>query len=186
METDIEDRLAIAFDGFACFAHGALPDVALAVRARLDADAQSRPLVFDATTGAVIDLDLRGDAHAIVARLEPPTTPRGRGRPRLGVVSREVTLLPRQWDWLARQPGGASAALRRIVDAARRDDASDRRLARDGAYRFMSALAGDLPGFGEASRALFADDRAKFASLAAPWPADVRDQVERMAWGARA
>jgi hypothetical protein len=131
----------------------------------------------------VIDLDLRGNAADIAARLagpaeapSPPNAPRGRGRPKLGVVPREVTLLPRQWEWLAAQSGGASQTLRRLVDAARRADAgqTEAKAARERAYRFMSAIAGDLPGFEDASRALFAGDRAAFADRMATWPHDVR------------
>lgn len=186
MDQPASVRLASAFDGDIAFSRGPLAAVAVAVKARIDADPAAQPLVFDDATGAVIDLDLRGDADAIVARLVPPGPPRGRGRPKLGVVAREVTLLPRQWDWLARQPGGASAALRRLVDDARRTGAADPRAARDAAYRFMSAMAGDRPGFEEAARALFAGDHTSFASQAASWPADIRGHVERLAWQAPA
>ena len=106
--------------------------------------------------------------------------PRGRGRPSLGVVPREVTLLPRHWDWLAAQPGGASVALRRLIDTVRKDAATAQRSRRDAVYRCMAALAGDLPGFEAASRALFADDAAGFAALLGDWPADVRDHLQAM------
>lgn len=131
--------------------------------------AASPVLTFDDTTGAVIDLDLRGSPAEILARLGPAEPPRGRGRPKLGVVAREVTLLPRPWDWLAAQRGGASPALRRLVEEAMRADGgrTDVRLAQEAAYRAMSALAGDLPGFEEAARALFAADRERFAAHAA-------------------
>ena len=123
MPSPAPPRLASAFAGTERVARGPLADVALAVKALTDADPDAQPLVFDDITGTVIDLDLRGDARAIVARLTPPEPARGRGRPRLGVVAREVTLLPRQWDWLARQPGGASAALRRAASTRRRSAA---------------------------------------------------------------
>jgi hypothetical protein len=172
---------ATAFEQGRRLAHGELGQVALAVRARLAADPTAQPLVFDDTTGAVIDLDLRGSDDDVLARyaIEPPA--RGRGRPKLGVVAREVTLLPRQWDWLADQPGGASATLRRLIDAARRD-APDLRPAREAAYRFMAATAGDRPGFEEATRALFASDRERFRLHAAPWPADLREHAEALGW----
>ena len=114
---------------------------------------------------------------------EPPPPPRGPGRPKLGVVAREVTLLPRHWDWLSAQPGGASVALRKLVEDARRTSAPrDRvRRAQEAAYRFMSALAGNLPGFEEAARALFAANRDRFAAETEPWPADVRDHARKMA-----
>ena len=114
--------------------------------------------------------------------------PRGRGRPRLGVVAREVTLLPRHWEWLGAQPGGASVALRKLVEAARRasGDLDRSRAARDAAYHFMSAMAGNLPGFEEASRALFADDRRQFVALIAGWPGDIRDHIVKLAFSDRA
>jgi len=156
-------------------------------------------LVFDDATGRVVDVDVRGTPEELAARLSPPSPPppagaeaegtaagpRGRGRPRLGVVAREVTLLPRHWEWLSTQPGGASVALRRLVEDARRAGAAqDRaRRAREAAYRFMHAVAGDLPGFEEATRALFASNPARFASLVAGWPADVREYAAMLAFG---
>jgi len=154
-------------------------------------EAANRPaLIFDDATGRQIELDLRaGPDHAAAAfraRTSPQAAPpprQGRGRPKLGVVAREVTLLPRHWDWLAAQPGGASAALRRLVEDARRtNEGADReRQARDAAYRVMSALAGDLPGFEEASRALFAGDLEKVNREATIWPSGIRDYVLRLA-----
>ena len=113
--------------------------------------------------------------------------PRGRGRPRLGVIAKEVTLLPRHWDWLNVQPGGASVALRKLVDEARKTSGDrDRvRAAQEAAYRFMSAIAGNLPGFEEATRALFAYDRRGFTHLVANWPEDVRDYAVRLAFADR-
>ena len=185
-----------AFDGHRRLAAGPLSEVAVAVKRAGAAGAAGPLLVFDDATGRVVDIDTRGTEAEVVARLtatmpaieggaeEAPA--RSRGRPRLGVVAREVTLLPRHWDWLAAQPGGASVALRKLVEAARRAsaDADRAREARDAAYRVMSALGGDLPGFEEASRALFADDRARLARLVARWPAGVRDYV--LALGAAA
>jgi hypothetical protein len=179
-----------AFDGPRRIASGPLGEVALAVKRAAEAGAAGPLLVFDDATGRVVDLDLRGSDAEIVARLAVPAaetgpaeTRRGRGRPKLGVVAREVTLLPRHWDWLSVQPGGASVALRRLVDAARRGegDAGNRRVAQEATYRFMSAMAGNLPRFEEASRALFADDLPRLSVLMADWPADVRDHVLRLA-----
>ena len=147
-------RSCTAFAGHQRLAAGDPVAVALAVKRASEAGANGPILVFDDATGAAVDFDLRGDEAAIAARMTPPAAePRGRGRPKLGVVAREVTLLPRHWDWLAAQPGGASVALRRLVEAARKDaDGGEaRRAARDAAYRFMSAMAGDRPGFEEAS-----------------------------------
>ncbi|MEW5685774.1 MAG: DUF2239 family protein [Pseudomonadota bacterium] len=165
---------------------GALPHVAAALAQR---DLGGAPVfIFEDATGRPVELDLRQGPVAAVAEYERRTSPQppprpGRGRPRLGVVAREVTLLPRHWDWLAAQPGGASATLRRLVDEARRDnaDVDQVRETRDAAYRVMSALAGDLPGFEEASRALFAGSYAGLAQIALDWPADVAAYVLRMA-----
>jgi len=178
-------------------ATGPLTDVALAVKRMVNSPGASSILIFDDATGRTIDLDLRGSDEEIVARLNQPAArqperatepapPRGRGRPRLGVVAREVTLLPRHWDWLATQPGGASVALRKLVEEARRRNGNrDRaRQARDAAYHFMSTMAGNRPGFEEASRALFAGDRHRFAELIASWPPDVRDHIVKLAFDA--
>ena len=164
-------------------------------------------LVIDDDTGQVVDVDVRGSEAQLAARLaaraaatptrasgapdgdeSSPATTRRRGRPTLGVVGREVTLLPRHWEWLNAQPGGASAALRRLVDAARRDQAprAEERRRQDAAYRFMHAVGGDLPGFEEAARALFAGDRARLAAIAGEWPADVRDHAMMLAYPDRA
>ena len=127
-------------------------------------------LVFDDATGKVVDLDWREGEE------EPGKPARKRGRPKLGVVPREVTLLPRHWDWLGQQPGGASQALRRLIDEARKADGgrSARRAAQERAYRFMSAIAGDFPHFEQASRLLFAGDAQGLADITLHWPADVR------------
>ena len=159
-----------AFKGHALLARGPLAEVAVAVR---QAGANG-VLIFEDATGRQVDLDLRGSDADVAARYAISEEPRGRGRPKLGVSSREVTLLPAQWDWLAAQPGGASATLRRLVEAARKDPAAERRAARDAAYRFMSGIGGDLPGFEEASRALYADDRSGLERLTAEWPSDIR------------
>lgn len=182
-----------AFLGETRLACGALDAVALAVKAVSDPPPPVPIVIIDDRSGRAIDLDLRGSHSDILARLPQPgvtlapaeePSPRGRGRPKLGVVAREVTLLPRHWDWLNARPGGASVALRRLVDEARRasGDADRVRAARDAAYHAMSLLAGNLPGFEEASRALFAGDRARFTGLVAHWPADIRDYVIKLAF----
>jgi uncharacterized protein len=188
-----------AFEGQRRLASGVLADVALAVK-RAEGSASEAIAIFNDDTGRPIDLDLRGSANDVLARLAttscggsaadtPPSGgPRGRGRPKLGVVAREVTLLPRHWEWLNAQPGGASVALRKLVEQARRagGGAERERAARDAAYHFMSAMAGDLAGFEEAARALFAGDRRTFAGLIAAWPVDIRDHVVKLAYAGRA
>lgn len=180
-------RPCAAFDGSRRIAAGPLSEVALKVRDALAAGAEGPVLTFDDATGAVVDLDLRGSDAQILARLggeAASQAPRGRGRPKLGVVAREVTLLPRHWEWLAAQTGGASVALRRLVDEARRADggATEARQAKAAAFRFLSTMAGDLPGFEEALRAMFADDREAFEKRASPWPADIREHAVRLAF----
>ena len=184
-----------AFAGQARIAAGPLPKVALALK---HAPATAAPIaIFSDRTGRIVDIDLRGSDRDIVARLtsdvatppdQPPSEPRGRGRPKLGVVAREVTLLPRHWDWLSAQPGGASVALRKLVDEARRTsgDRDRAREAREAAYHFMSAIGGDQAHFEEASRALFADDRRRFAEFIANWPPDIRDHAIALAYSDRA
>ena len=129
---------------------------------------------FDDESGRRIDLDYWGAGAAA------PQPARSRGRPKLGVTAREVTLLPRQWEWLAGQPGGASATLRRLVDEARRSGASARRERRDAAYRFMQATCGDRPGYEEALRALYRDEPDAFSERIADWPADIRAFIARL------
>lgn len=174
-----------AFLGNSRLAGGAPWEVALAVKAMAAERPGAMVLVFDDRTGAQLDFDLRGDDDEIVARLKPadPAAARSVGRPRLGVTAREVTLLPRHWDWLASQPGGTSATLRRLVDDARRAGEGRTRIraAQAAADRFMLAMLGDCPGYEEASRALYAGDRARFLELTASWPADPRDHLRRLA-----
>ncbi len=167
----------VAFLGPRLLATGSLADIARAAKA---AEGAREPLLaFDAATSAPVDLDLSGDAAAVAARYAPRAP--ARGRPKLGVAAREVTLLPRHWDWLARQPGGASVALRKLVEAATRDPRARRREAQEAAYRFMSAIAGDFPGFEEAARALFAGDAAGFAARIGAWPGDIAAHLTRLA-----
>lgn len=168
-----------AFAAGSRIAAGSMVDVALAVKAAHDAGI-SQLLVLDDQHGRPVEFDLRGSADDVRARLEtpaPPTTAPGRGRPKLGVTAREVTLLPSHWEWLATQPGGASAALRRLVDEARRAGPDLVREAGDAAYRVMSALAGNAPHFEEATRAFFAKDYEKFDAISRAWDADIGDYV---------
>jgi len=140
-------------------------------------------LVFDDVSGKPVDFDLRGNVAEVVARAVPA---RGPGRPKLGVVAREISLLPRHWEWLEQQPNGASAAIRRLVDEARKQepDRQRARRAKDAASRVMSAIAGNFPGYEEAGRALYAGDGERFRGLIAEWPEGVREYVGRVAEGA--
>jgi uncharacterized protein len=182
-----------AFVGFKRIASGPPEQVALAAKTALGANEGHPLLVFDDITGRLVDFDLRGTPEDVLARLtteqtrEQPGEPaRGPGRPKLGVVAREVTLLPRHWDWLNAQPGGASVALRKLVEAARgtHAGADRRRSAQQSADRFMSAVAGNEPGYEEASRALYSGDRARFEESMMAWPTDVRDHAMQLATAA--
>ena len=144
--------------------------------------------VFDDVTGEPLDLDLREGPTQAAADAAAPAPVRAVGRPKLGVVAREVTLLPRHWDWLNRQPGGASVALRKLVEDARRVHAGrdTERASREATYRFMSAIGGHLPSFEEAARALFAGKRERFDELTADWPGDWRAYLQKLSahsWG---
>jgi uncharacterized protein len=186
------DDAYIAFEGDRCIASGDLREVARAAKRALDRN-ETAVAVFDSRTSAPVELDLRGSLQEILARLpdidapatddNAPPTPRGPGRPKLGVVAREITLLPRHWDWLAQQPGGASVAIRKLVEQARRggEDKDRIRSAQEAAYRFMSVMAGNKPHYEEAIRALFAPDPLRFEKLIADWPADIRAHAAKLA-----
>ncbi|ATC31464.1 DUF2239 domain-containing protein [Caulobacter vibrioides] len=174
------DACFVVFHGQHRVGMGSQLEAALAAQAL---SGEPGVLIFD-PEGRSVDFDLSGGPEAIRARLQPEeAAPRGRGRPKLGVVPREVTLLPRHWDWLAAQPGGASVALRKLVEAARRAaEGPDRiRSSRDAAYRFAAAMAGDLAGFEEAMRCLFAGDDTGFEARIEAWPSDIAAQLRTYA-----
>ncbi len=186
-----KDPAAIAFQGDVCIASGDLACVALAAQKAAKRHQHEPILIFDAATSEPIEIDLR-DAGAPRVSRHPAAgpasqstleTPRGPGRPKLGVVAHEVTLLPRHWDWLASQPGGASVALRKLVEHAMRANAGKDRIraSQNAAYRFMSVMAGNRVRFEDAARALFAGDAATFQRLVQAWPKDIRDHVSKLA-----
>lgn len=188
-----------SFLGHRRIASGSMLNNVLAVKKVLETKVNDPVLTFDDVTGSLIDVNLQGTPDELAQRYgaiceqgvetEPAAeqtetdSPRGRGRPKLGVVAREVTLLPRHWDWLATQTGGASVALRKLVEEARRASTAkdQRRQAQERTYNFMTAIGGDLPGFEEAMRALFADELVRFKALLAAWPEEVRDHALRLA-----
>ncbi|TXS92899.1 DUF2239 family protein [Parahaliea maris] len=176
-----------AFSGERKLASGPARTVARKLKENLTTTEQQSVLVFDDASGRLRDLDLSGELEQVLARLEQPTedAPRRRGRPKLGVVPKEVTLLPRHWDWLNAQPGGASVTLRKLVDNARHGKASNsQRQHQESCYRVMHALGGDRPGYEDALRALYADDLAEFRHAIDTWPRDIRNYLGRFADGA--
>ena len=188
------DAAYIAFEGERRIGSGSLRDVGRAAREALDRRQHASILIFDGGTSGLVEIDFRGSVADVLARIPPAeapaaeedtaiAAPRGPGRPKLGVVAREVTLLPRHWDWLAQQKGGASVAIRKLVDEARHanEDKDRIRLAQEAGYRFMSVMAGNRPRYEETIRALFANDPVRFEKLIAEWPADIRDHAERLA-----
>ncbi len=188
------ERECVAFAGRTCIASGALPVVAREAKGHLDEGVGPGVIIFDAATSEPVEVDFRGTPEEVVARLEPSPAgesekvgdrPAAPGRPKLGVVAREITLLPRHWEWLSEQPGGASVTLRKLVEEARRSTVGEVavRQAREACYRFVTTMAGDEPDYEEALRALFAGDAHRFAALTEQWPPDVRDHARRLAAG---
>lgn len=180
-----------AFDGHSRIAHGDVKSVVLKMKARLTEQPNCSMLVFDDSSGQQVDFDLSGSSDDVLGRLathpalavsQQSAGRTGPGRPKLGVVSREISLLPRHWEWLEQQPQGASAAIRRLIDDTRKrePDAERLRLARDAASKFMWSMAGNFEGFEEASRALFSGDRNALQRNIESWPKDVREHLLHM------
>jgi len=183
-----------AFQGYKRIASG---ELAIVVRASKDVVANvehASILIFDNATSQQVEINFRGTPDEVLQRLAPepsevpaesPQVEPKAGRPKLGVVAREVTLLPRHWEWLATQPGGASVTLRKLVEEARRNSAAkdQQRLAYEATHRFLMVMAGNLPGFEEASRSLDRKDKVRFEQCIAEWPADLRDHAQQLADG---
>lgn len=172
-----EQRTYTAFQGHRKIAAGQRGGLIAALREWVRAHGEAGVLVFDDRTGKQVDFDLREEA----AEAAPVETRTGPGRPKLGVISREVSLLPRHWEWLEEQPHGASAALRRLVDQARQLPENQAKQARQAAGRFLMAVAGDFMGYEEATRALYAGELDRLRVLTAEWPAEIRDHALALA-----
>lgn len=192
--SEANEKTCTSFAGVKMIATGDLKYVAQATKEALDGGERDFVLIFDDATAQPIEIDFRGTAKDVLSRLgetarrsasesKSDERTKGPGRPKLGVVAREITLLPRHWDWLNSQPGGASVALRKLVDEARRAnvDKDTIRRSQEAAYRFMSAMAGNLPGFEESTRALFAGNETKFNELTEKWPVDIRRYSQKLA-----
>jgi len=189
---EAEHSTFTVFVGHRLAGRGPLLEAVRCAKEQVDSGILERIALFEDARGRAIDIDYRGTVDEVLARLadhpllgdraKVAQQPRGPGRPKLGVVSREVSLLPRHWEWLGEQRGGASATIRRLVEAAKRESQAGEhaRRARDACYGFMSDMAGDLPGFEEASRAFYAGNDIAFRDCIAAWPEDLRAHVERM------
>lgn len=178
------DRQYTAFADTKKIAGGDILDVAIKVKKFLKSEGKTSVLIFDDLTGDQVEVDFRGDTETVKEKLESFLQAQsgkkgGPGRPKLGVVPREVTLLPEHWEWLAIQPGGASVTLRRLVEEAKKKSLSrDRiRLSQDRTYKIMTVMAGDLPDYEEALRALYAGDKKAFKSRMLKWPKDLQEHV---------
>lgn len=171
-----------AFENHSLLFHGPLADVVLKVKQRLGKSDHSSVLIFSDSTGKILDFNFQGSEKEVAKRLEvytqdpQPHEQSGPGRPKLGVMSREISLLPRHWEWLATQPGGASATLRKLVEDAKKktEGTLSIKQIQERTYKFMSVLAGDLPGYEEALRALYKRDKRGFLEHSTPWPKDIR------------
>jgi hypothetical protein len=181
-----QDKTYTAFLGTDLLTSGTRDQVLTALKTQFHRDPGALILTFEDQTGRPVDFDLRGTLADVLARHRPASARVGPGRPRLGVVAREISLLPRHWDWLQEQPNGASSAIRRLVDEARKKnpDEQQARKAIQAAGRFLSAMAGNLPGYEEASRALYARNKKRFDEFIRGWPKDIRLHAQRLVRGA--
>ncbi len=175
---DEKSRSFSVFLGVRLLTHGSLREILPVLKSRFNADPGEVILVFERESGRQVDFDLRGSLEDVLER-EAPEPARRPGRPRLGVICREVSLLPKHWSWLEAQPSGISGVLRRLVDEAAKHepDRQRARQAQTALSRFLTAMAGNLPHYEGASRALFANDLTKFEALVKKWPKDIRDYV---------
>jgi uncharacterized protein len=171
-----------AFSGDRLIAFGSLSEVLSAAKAYVDESEDPQLLIFEDRTGRQVDFDFRGSLEEVLSRSLPPPERTGPGRPKLGVVSREVSLLPRHWEWLEAQPQGISASLRRLVEEARKQNPGEQRArkGREALNKFMTAIAGNRANYEEATRALFASDHQRFEELIADWPEDIRAHLLRV------
>ena len=194
MHLDTSPTTCTVFLGVKKMAQGSIEEVIPWLKQTYADEALTTFLLFDDATGKTFDVDFRGTIDEVLARffeksgISPsseaiPLSTKRVGRPKLGVVSGEVTLLPRHWEWLKRQPGGASVTLRKLVEEARRTDTQHNqvRVAQEATYHVMSTLAGDFPNYEEALRSLYAKDDVRFNQLLASFEPDVRDYIKALA-----
>jgi hypothetical protein len=178
-----------AFEGTTRLFRGTIEQVVLQIKERLGRAENSSVLIFSDNTGKTMDFNFQGKVKDVLKRLEIYVSKQncgpvaGPGRPKLGVISREVSLLPRHWEWLANQSGGASATIRKLIEDAKKRSSAHTSIkhVQERVYRFMSVIAGDMTGYEEALRALYKADRKNFLLHMRDWPTDVRTHVVEMA-----
>lgn len=186
----------IAFENHRCIARGELREVVQEAKMAMDRPPHAAVLIFESATSRQVEVDYRGTVAEVLERTVPATENKSGellassetvkvGRPKLGVIAREVTLLPRHWEWLATQPSSASVTLRRLVEEAKRASQSvdEARQREEALGRFMTAMAGDIAGYEEASRAFYRKDREQFEYIIIGWPSDIRQHVQQLASG---
>lgn len=178
-----------AFGNEKLIAHGSLDEVVLKIKRWNDKNTTASLLVFNDFTGKTMEFDLRGSEKDVLQKIEmfipqdvSAVSP-GPGRPKLGVITREVSLLPQHWEWLASQPEGASAALRKLVEGAKKNLVMKESVkqVQERAYKIMSILAGDLPQYEEALRSLYRKNEENFKQHIAMWSPDIKDYVIKIA-----
>jgi len=184
-----------AFEGNTLFCRGSLVEVVVKIKKRLGKSENSSILIFSDATGKSMDFNFQGTEKDVLKRLDvyvaedAPKENTGPGRPKLGVVSREVSLLPRHWEWLASQAGGASVTLRKLVEESRKKSlgvggvsgVQDTKRAQERTYKFMTTMAGDCAGYEDAIRALYKKDEKLFRAKIADWASDVKNHVVELA-----
>jgi hypothetical protein len=174
-----------AFGNGKLIVHGGLDDVVTKIKRWYDKYSNGTLLVFNDFTGKTMEFDLRGSEKEVLQKIEMflpqeiVVVSARPGRPKLGVVTREVSLLPQHWEWLASQPEGASAALRKLVEGAKKNLVMKESVkqVQERAYKIMSILAGDLPQYEEALRSLYRRNEENFKQHIASWSPDIKDYV---------
>lgn len=178
-----------AFQNHKRVAKGPLEEIALKLKRKYEEDKTATFLIFDDQSGRTLEfLDFSGTNEQVLQRIQvylprEESKSTGPGRPKLGVVAREVSLLPRHWEWLAQQPGGASVTLRKLVEEKAKSGQASVRELQEAAYRFLSVAAGDLAGYEEALRALYKKEEKIFGEFTKDWPRDIREHAKKMTEG---
>lgn len=193
--TPSEELTYAAFKKEKLIAEGDLKKVILKTKRELMRSPESAILIFSNETGKTMDFNFQGSENEVLSRLEVFLEPKIEidpkekkvGRPSLGVISREVSLLPKHWEWLACQSGGASAEIRRLVEKAMKQTqaASTVKMAQEKTFRFLNTIAGNFPNFEEAIRSLYRRDLNAFEQIIKFWPVDIKDHalhLSKHAW----